>query len=79
MTLADVPKGMGPEAFLNDAQLAELYEREFAALAEDDPNRDEIRSKRNRARQAAAMTAAMTEEAQARAESAIAKEAKGKK
>ena len=65
MTLADVPEGMRPEAFLTDRKLAELYDRELAALSDDDPGYAEMRQKRNSARRAADMTDAMIEQAQA--------------
>lgn len=42
LTLADIPDGLDPAEFLNDADLAAFYERAAAALPADDPKKADL-------------------------------------
>jgi adenosylcobinamide amidohydrolase len=71
MTLADVPEHATPGEFLDDAGLADLYERELAALDADDPARQEAKAQAGTARIAAITTSAVQARALIAAQAAI--------
>jgi len=72
MMLADLPKGRDPGEFLNDADLAALYERELASLPAKDPKRPALEAKVASAKFAAVSTATVQAKAMAAAEVAAA-------